>query len=109
MKLDSLVLPQQLADRSVSDSGVWYIGSPLFDVRSISWLFADPILSHSGGLGINAECRVSFWSDLGLAISARKRLECSAQDRHLGLWGSRDSKAAMLETSISMKYIPSVH
>jgi hypothetical protein len=30
------------------------------DIRSISWHFANPILSHSGRFGINSECRASI-------------------------------------------------
>jgi hypothetical protein len=42
----------------------WHFENPCFDARSIPWHFADPIFSHLDGLGINAACRVSFWSEL---------------------------------------------
>jgi hypothetical protein len=61
------------------------LGSPFFDIRSICWYFANPILSHLGGLGINSECRSSIWLEFGRATFSRKRLECSAQGRHSGL------------------------
>jgi hypothetical protein len=51
---------QMLTRWRVSDSGARPFGSPCFDVRSIPCHFADPILSHSGGLGINVECRFPF-------------------------------------------------
>jgi hypothetical protein len=48
-----------LLARLVSNIGARHFGSPFFDVGSVRWPCADPILSHSGGLGITAE-RMGF-------------------------------------------------
>jgi hypothetical protein len=59
----------QHVPRSVSDIGVGGFESPFFDIRFIPWLFADPILTHSGGLEINAECRVFLLVGIGDILS----------------------------------------
>jgi hypothetical protein len=53
--------------RSVSDIGARQFENPFFDVPCIPFHFANPILSHSGGVGINAVCRAFLLVGIGTA------------------------------------------
>jgi hypothetical protein len=85
-----------------SRRSIRHVGSQFVDARAISCHFTDPILSHLGGLEINAEGTAFLFVGLGLAIFSRKRLEWSTQWKHLGFRGRRE------EASISMKWAPRI-
>jgi hypothetical protein len=98
-------------DGAATSCGRTHRGWRFFGVRSS--IFA-PLPSISRiqfpaiyvGLESTVSAGFAFGSQLRLVIFSRERLEYSAQGRHCGVGGRRDSTAVILETPISVKWRP---